>query len=176
MIFGKDRGAEYPEEKRNGEWEYQVFTPDRKVNDKANLNSCFECHKPHANTELSVHSGQDQGGFQINRVSCYRGPLCHLGALGRAALTAQIMTAADHKSVANPACRFSDPQKYPPPASEPARVARTSRVPLHPWTRPRSMSKVESGRAAILPQLGRMPVRQNTHQFCFPLGVIMAQQ
>src|SRR5262249_50284921 len=27
-------GAEYPEEKRNGEWEYQVFTPDRKVNEK----------------------------------------------------------------------------------------------------------------------------------------------
>ena len=45
-------GAEYPEEKRNGEWEYQVFTPDRKVNEKANLNSCFECHKPHANADF----------------------------------------------------------------------------------------------------------------------------
>jgi hypothetical protein len=45
-------GTEYPEEKRNGEWEYQVFTPDRKVNEKANLNSCFECHKPHANTDF----------------------------------------------------------------------------------------------------------------------------
>src|SRR6266516_1705750 len=45
-------GAEYPEEKRNGEWEYQVFTADRKVNDKANLNSCFECHKPHVNTDF----------------------------------------------------------------------------------------------------------------------------
>jgi hypothetical protein len=45
-------GAEYPEEKRNGEWEYQVFTPDRKVNEKANLNSCFECHKPHASTDF----------------------------------------------------------------------------------------------------------------------------
>jgi hypothetical protein len=45
-------GAEYPEEKRNGEWEYQLFTPERKVSDKANLNSCFECHKPHANTDF----------------------------------------------------------------------------------------------------------------------------
>ena len=45
-------GAEYPDEKRNGEWEYQVFTPDRKVNEKANLNSCFECHKPHASTDF----------------------------------------------------------------------------------------------------------------------------
>jgi Cytochrome P460 len=45
-------GAEYAEEKRNGEWEYQVFTAERKVNDKANLNSCFECHKPHASTDF----------------------------------------------------------------------------------------------------------------------------
>jgi hypothetical protein len=44
-------GVEYPEEKRNGEWEYQVFMPDRKINEKANLNSCFECHKPHASTD-----------------------------------------------------------------------------------------------------------------------------
>src|SRR6266566_1881578 len=34
-------GAEYPETKRNGEWEYQVFTPDKKPNDKANLDACF---------------------------------------------------------------------------------------------------------------------------------------
>ncbi len=45
-------GAEYPPEKRNGEWEYQVFTADRKVNDKANLAACFDCHKPHAATDF----------------------------------------------------------------------------------------------------------------------------
>ena len=39
-------GAEYPEAQRNGEWEYQAFTADRKVNDKANLTGCFNCHKP----------------------------------------------------------------------------------------------------------------------------------
>ncbi len=39
-------GAEYPPEIRNGEWEYQAFTADRKVNDKANLTACFQCHKP----------------------------------------------------------------------------------------------------------------------------------
>jgi hypothetical protein len=44
-------GEEYPPEKRNGEWEYQVFTPERKVNEKANLGACFECHKPHAATD-----------------------------------------------------------------------------------------------------------------------------
>jgi len=39
-------GAQYPAELRNGEWEYQSFTADRSVNDKANLKACFECHKP----------------------------------------------------------------------------------------------------------------------------------
>jgi hypothetical protein len=39
-------GAEYPPEIRNGEWEYQAFTPARAVNDKANLTACFQCHKP----------------------------------------------------------------------------------------------------------------------------------
>ncbi|HXF46806.1 MAG TPA: cytochrome P460 family protein [Burkholderiaceae bacterium] len=38
-------GAQYPAEKRNGEWEYQAFTADRKVNDKAQLDNCFACHK-----------------------------------------------------------------------------------------------------------------------------------
>jgi hypothetical protein len=45
-------GAEYPPEVRNGEWEYQAFTADKKVNDKANLTACFQCHKP-------LPSGQD---------------------------------------------------------------------------------------------------------------------
>ena len=39
-------GAEYPPEIRNGEWEYQSFTPAKAVNDKANLTACFQCHKP----------------------------------------------------------------------------------------------------------------------------------
>ena len=39
-------GAEYPPEIRNGEWEYQAFNGEKKVNDKANLTACFQCHKP----------------------------------------------------------------------------------------------------------------------------------
>ena len=39
-------GSEYPEETRNGEWEYQAFKADKTVNDKANLKNCFTCHKP----------------------------------------------------------------------------------------------------------------------------------
>lgn len=39
-------GTEYPDNIRNGEWEYQAFTAAKAVNDKANLTNCFTCHKP----------------------------------------------------------------------------------------------------------------------------------
>ena len=39
-------GAEYADDMRNGEWEYQAFTAAKAVNDKANLKGCFTCHKP----------------------------------------------------------------------------------------------------------------------------------
>ena len=39
-------GTDYPADKRNGEWEYQVFKADKTVNATADLNGCFGCHKP----------------------------------------------------------------------------------------------------------------------------------
>lgn len=39
-------GTEYPENVRNGEWEYQAFRADKTVNTGANLTACFNCHKP----------------------------------------------------------------------------------------------------------------------------------
>jgi hypothetical protein len=39
-------GTEYPDDIRNGEWEYQAFTPAKAVNTNAKLTACFECHKP----------------------------------------------------------------------------------------------------------------------------------
>ena len=39
-------GSEYPEDVRNGEWEYQAFTADGSSNANANLSRCFACHAP----------------------------------------------------------------------------------------------------------------------------------
>jgi hypothetical protein len=39
-------GSEYADAIRNGEWEYRVFTADKKPNENAKLTACFECHKP----------------------------------------------------------------------------------------------------------------------------------
>ena len=39
-------GTEYPDDVRNGEWEYQAFKADKTPNDKAVLKNCFTCHRP----------------------------------------------------------------------------------------------------------------------------------
>jgi Cytochrome P460 len=52
MEKRKGWGAEYPNDIRNGEWEYQAFTPAKAVNTNAKLTGCFQCHKP-------LPSGQD---------------------------------------------------------------------------------------------------------------------
>ncbi len=38
-------GTAYPEEIRNGEWEYQAFNADKSVNEQEDLLRCFRCHK-----------------------------------------------------------------------------------------------------------------------------------
>jgi hypothetical protein len=47
-------GAEYPEELRNGDWEYSAFTADGKFNEKANFKGCFQCHKPHEGQDFVI--------------------------------------------------------------------------------------------------------------------------
>lgn len=39
-------GVEYPEEIRNGEWEYAQFKSDGTLNTAVDVKKCFECHKP----------------------------------------------------------------------------------------------------------------------------------
>jgi Cytochrome P460 len=46
MEKRKGWGTEYPDNVRNGEWEYQAFRADKSVNTGAKLAACFECHKP----------------------------------------------------------------------------------------------------------------------------------
>lgn len=45
-------GAEYPEELRNGEWEYARFLGDGHRDPKADIKGCFECHKPEAQRDF----------------------------------------------------------------------------------------------------------------------------
>ena len=52
MEKRKGWGTEYPDNIRNGEWEYQAFTAAKQPNPNAKLTACFECHKP-------LPSGQD---------------------------------------------------------------------------------------------------------------------
>lgn len=45
MEKGIDWGRDYPEEIRNGDWEYAVFAPDGTLKTDVDLKPCFECHK-----------------------------------------------------------------------------------------------------------------------------------
>jgi hypothetical protein len=56
MEKRKGWGAEYPDNVRNGEWEYQAFKADKTVNAGAKLTACFECHKPLAARQDFVFS------------------------------------------------------------------------------------------------------------------------
>ncbi len=56
-------GADIPEPIRNGDWIYQSFTPDGKVNDKANLTACFVCHLPFAKDDFLTNMAKLQGKF-----------------------------------------------------------------------------------------------------------------
>jgi hypothetical protein len=41
-------GTEYPDDLRNGEWEYALFRPDGTRNETADVKACLQCHKPKA--------------------------------------------------------------------------------------------------------------------------------
>jgi Cytochrome P460 len=45
-------GAEYPPEKRNGEWEFQAFNADQSVTRGENLDCCLACHKGQAKQDF----------------------------------------------------------------------------------------------------------------------------
>ena len=67
-------GAEYPQDLRNGDWEYAVFTADGKVNDKANFKSCFQCHKPHEKQDFVISLAKLAGTFPSGAVAARSGP------------------------------------------------------------------------------------------------------
>jgi hypothetical protein len=39
-------GVDYPDDLRNGEWEYARFTPEGQRHSNADTTPCFQCHKP----------------------------------------------------------------------------------------------------------------------------------
>lgn len=63
MLKGQGLGADIPAEIRNGDWIYQTFTPDGKVNDKANLTACFQCHLPFAKDDYLTNMAKLAGRF-----------------------------------------------------------------------------------------------------------------
>jgi len=55
-------GADQPADKRVGEWKFQAFTPDQKVNDTANITACAGCHIPHAADDYLITRAKLKSG------------------------------------------------------------------------------------------------------------------
>jgi hypothetical protein len=51
-------GIEYPASKRNGEWEYQAFLSDGRVDGHVDLDVCFQCHKSGDSVNFMFTTGQ----------------------------------------------------------------------------------------------------------------------
>jgi plastocyanin len=67
-------GADYPADIRNGEWEYQVFNHEKKVNDKANIKGCFQCHKPHEGQDYVISLAGFKGTGAGGKIVAQKGP------------------------------------------------------------------------------------------------------
>jgi plastocyanin len=59
----KGFGDDIPASIRNGDWQYQSFSPDGKVNDKAILTACYQCHLPFAKDEFLTNLAKLKGTF-----------------------------------------------------------------------------------------------------------------
>jgi plastocyanin len=67
-------GSGYPADIRNGEWEYQVFNPEKKVNEKANLKGCLQCHKPHEGQDYVISLARLKGTAPGAKVIARKAP------------------------------------------------------------------------------------------------------
>jgi plastocyanin len=65
-------GDDIPAQIRNGDWQYQSFTPDGKVNDKANLAACYQCHLPFAKDEFLTNLAKLKGTFPTQAAAAPR--------------------------------------------------------------------------------------------------------
>lgn len=65
----KGFGDDIPASIRNGDWQYQSFTPDGKVNEKANLAACYQCHLPFAKDEFLTNLAKLKGTFPSQAVA-----------------------------------------------------------------------------------------------------------
>lgn len=72
----KDQAAAalIPAEIRNGDWIYQSFSADGKVNDKANLAGCYQCHLPFAQDDYLTNMAKLAGKFPSDAKPVAAGP------------------------------------------------------------------------------------------------------
>ena len=74
MMKKKGTADDIPAEIRNGDWIYQSFTADGKVNEKANLTACYQCHLPFAKDDYLTNMAKLKNTFPTAAASAKTGP------------------------------------------------------------------------------------------------------
>ncbi|WP_018901623.1 cytochrome P460 family protein [Rhizobium sp. 2MFCol3.1] len=60
MEKGENWGADFPESRRTGDWQFQWFKPDRTINLAENTARCQSCHSSRADEEFMFSHGSVQ--------------------------------------------------------------------------------------------------------------------
>jgi plastocyanin len=68
----KGYGEDVPAAIRNGDWQYQSFSPAGVPNDKANLTACYQCHLPFAKDEYLTNLAKLKGSFPSQAVAALK--------------------------------------------------------------------------------------------------------
>ncbi len=58
MEKGEGWGNDYPEDVRNGDWEYAFFAPDGALKADVETGPCMECHLPYAEDDYIIYRDQ----------------------------------------------------------------------------------------------------------------------
>lgn len=75
-------GEDIPASLRNGDWIYQSFAPDGKVNDKANLTSCYQCHLPFSKDDYLTNLAKLAGRFPTQAAAAPQAGPTQVGIAG----------------------------------------------------------------------------------------------
>lgn len=94
MMKKAGYGADIPESIRNGDWIYQTFTPDGKVNEKANLAACYQCHLPFAKDDYLTNLAKLAGKFPSNATATLKSGATDVAITGFAFGPGKITVAA----------------------------------------------------------------------------------
>jgi cytochrome c2 len=93
-------GAEYPEDIRNGDWDYAVFNPTKLHRDAVDVKPCLTCHKPLGDIDYVV--SYDELVAKVRAVPTVTSAEARMSAAGNADRGKALFTRCSNCHIADP--------------------------------------------------------------------------